>query len=128
MMAPMASSNLLGLRTAQYHVADLRAARDWYVRALGVEPYFDEPFYVGFDVGGFELGLVPGGPERGVPGTLFVYWGVADVHAAHAALLAAGAAAHGPIEDVGHGIRKATVIDPFGNALGVIENPHFAAR
>ena len=125
-MGRMSTTRFLGLRTAQVHVADLAAARDWYARALGIEPYFDEPFYVGFDVGGFELGLLPGGPRRGRAGTLFVYWGVSDVDAARAALVAHGAQA-GPIEDVGHGIRKATLTDPFGNALGIIENPHFAA-
>jgi len=124
-MGTMSSPAFLGLRTAQFHVADLRAARDWYTRALGIEPYFDQPFYVGFDVGGFELGLVPDGPARGTAGTLSVYWGVADIDAAHASLVELGAAAAGPIEDVGAGIRKATVVDPFGNALGIIENPHF---
>ena len=122
----MSSPTLLGLRTAQYHVADLRKARDWYAQALGVEPYFDEPFYVGFNVGGFELGLVPDAPEHGVSGTVSTYWGVQNIDEAHSALLRAGAKPTGPIDDVGHGIKKATVLDPFGNPLGIIENPHFA--
>ena len=123
----MPFTTFLGLRTAQYHVADLSAARDWYAKAIGSEPYFDDPFYVGFDVGGFELGLIPGGPSRGVTGTVSAYWGVPSVEDAHRALLALGAQPVGAIEDVGHGIRKATVLDPFGNPLGIIENPHFKA-
>jgi len=127
MIGRMSASAFLGLRTAQFHVGDLAAARTWYAQALGIEPYFDQPFYVGFNLGGFELGLIPGGPARGTAGTLFVYWGVEDIDAAHARLVAIGAVADGPIDDVGHGIRKATVLDPFGNALGIIENPHFTA-
>jgi predicted enzyme related to lactoylglutathione lyase len=86
---------------------------------LGVEPYFDEPFYVGFDVGGYELGL---NPDNEVAET---YWGVTEIEAAHAGLLAAGAAPRSPVTDVGGGIRVATVLEPGGAVLGVIENPHF---
>ena len=55
---------ILGLRTVNYHVTDLARAKAWYISALGKEPYFDEPFYVGFNVGGFELGLDPDMTER----------------------------------------------------------------
>lgn len=113
----------LGLRTAIYPVADLPAAKDWYARVLGTSPYFDEPFYVGFTVGGFELGLVPDGtPGTSGPQPL---WGVADAEASLASLVALGATALDPVTDVGDGIRVAAVIDPFGNRLGVIENPRF---
>ena len=63
---------LQGLRTAIYHVGDLEAAKRWYTDVLGVQPYFDEPFYVGFDVGGFELGLLPeeGGASRSGTGVI----------------------------------------------------------
>jgi predicted enzyme related to lactoylglutathione lyase len=116
----------LGLRTAIYPVTDLGVAKSWYTRALGVEPYFDEPFYVGFTVGGYELGLDPD-TSRSAPGAAGVvaYWGVADADAALAHLLAAGATAHAAVTDVGGGIRVATVLDPFGNVFGIIENPHF---
>jgi predicted enzyme related to lactoylglutathione lyase len=117
---------LLGLRTATYHVADLDAAKAWYTDVLGHGPYFDEPFYVGFDVGGFELGLTPagGGHQPGAGGTT-VYWGVDDADAAHRRLLQLGAQERDAVQDVGGGIRVGTVTDPFGNVLGVIHNPHF---
>ena len=117
---------LLGLRTAIYH-ADLAKAKAWYAEVLGAAPYFDEPFYVGFNVGGFELGLDPdptSGPAG--PGGATAYRGVADTDAFHAQLLAFGAAEHGAVREVGEGIKVGTVLDPFGNVFGVIENPHFS--
>lgn len=115
-----------GLRTAKYIAADLDRAKAWYADVIGHGPYFDMPFYVGFNVGGFELGIVPeeGGPTvRGDSGV--AYWGVSDADAAYARLLSLGATPHEPVQDVGDGIKVATVVDPFGNLLGVIENPHF---
>jgi predicted enzyme related to lactoylglutathione lyase len=114
-----------GLRTAVYFVPDVARGRDWYARALGIEPYFDEPFYVGFNVGGFELGLHPGAPEAGHEGGVEVYWGVADIQAALDHFLAAGAGKLKEIQDVGGGIKLVLVLDPFGNRFGLIENPHF---
>lgn len=115
---------LLGLRTAIYHTPDIEAGKRWYTQVLGAAPYFDQPFYVGFNVGGFELGLTPdGGPDaRTVVGA---YWGVKDIAAAHARLLELGAVPRTEIQDVGEGIRVGDVLDPFGNVLGIIENPHF---
>lgn len=116
---------ILGLRTAIYPVAadQLDAAKAWYATATGVAPYFDQPFYVGFNVGGFELGLLPGArPSVDGPQPL---WGVADIHAAHAHLLELGATVLEPPKDVGDGILVADVRDPFGNRLGLIQNPHF---
>jgi predicted enzyme related to lactoylglutathione lyase len=116
----------LGLRTAKYTARDLAAAKAWYSQVLDHAPYFDEPFYVGFNVGGFELGITPDEdapverPEAGV-----AYWGVPDAAAAHARLLELGATDFEPIQDVGGGIRIGAVRDPFGNILGVIENPGF---
>ena len=115
---------LQGLRTVVYHVADLTAAKSWYVKLLGFGPYFDEPFYVGFTVGGFELGLVPDELPDGVGGT-HAYWGVADIAAAAARIADLGATPRGGIQDVGGGIRVAEFTDPFGNLVGVIANPHF---
>lgn len=115
---------LHGLRTQVYHVADLDAAKAWYSDILGVAPYFDEPFYVGFNVGGYELGLLPQGD--GGPQEPLTYWGVDDADAAFRRLLESGATPHVEIEDVGGGIRIGAVRDPFGNVLGVIFNPHFA--
>jgi predicted enzyme related to lactoylglutathione lyase len=113
-----------GLRTAIYHVNDLARAKAWYSRVLEREPYFDQPFYVGYEVGGFELGLQPDG-KPGSGGTV-AYWGVADAAAAVKKLEALGAVVRDPLQDVGEGIRVATVTDPFGNTFGVIENPHFS--
>jgi predicted enzyme related to lactoylglutathione lyase len=117
---------ILGLRTVIYHVSDLARAKEWYRKAFGVDPYFDEPFYVGFSVGGYELGLDPDtssvGP--GVGGGV-AYWGVANVETAVKQFTGAGAKLQSPVQDVGHDIRVATVADPFGNLIGLIENPHF---
>jgi predicted enzyme related to lactoylglutathione lyase len=117
-----------GLRTVIYHVADLEKAKDWYSKALKTKPYFDKPFYVGFNVGGYELGLDPdmGGVKQGSAGV--AYWGVADAKAAFNKLLELGAKSHGPVQEVGDDIRVATVTDPFGNVLGIIENPKFAVK
>lgn len=114
---------MLGLRSAIYPVADLDAAKAWYTRVLERAPYFDQPFYVGFEVGGFELGLLPAGtPGTDGPQPL---WGVADTHAAYARLIELGAATLEAPGDVGDGIVVAAVRDPFGNRLGLIANPHF---
>lgn len=116
----------LGLRTVIYHVSNLEKAKAWYTHAFGVAPYFDEPFYVGFQVGGFELGLDPDGEGVSVGNNAVAYWGVASIEQAHAHMLSVGASGAKPIAEVGGGIKVATVRDPFGNTLGLIENPHFA--
>ena len=127
--ASPARSAFLGLRTAKYTARNLAEARDWYARVLGFGPYFDEPFYVGFNVGGYELGLVPDEQAPAVRGEAGVaYWGVSSADSAFARLLDLGATAVEPVEDVGGGIRVATVRDPFGNLVGVIENPFFKVQ
>ena len=115
-----------GLRTVIYHAPDLAAAKEWYARALGVQPYFDEPFYVGFNVAGYELGLDPDpASATGTGNSAVAYWGVSDAAAALARLVELGATDRLGVQDVGDGIRLASVIDPFGNVFGIIENPHF---
>jgi len=119
---------LKGIRTVGFVVADLAAARAWYTEVLGYGPYFDEPFYVGFDVGGYELGFHPQeGPERapGVGGDT-AYWAVDDVPAAMKRLCEAGASSLEAAQEVGGGIVVGAVRDPFGSTLGLIYNPHFA--
>ena len=117
---------LLGLRTVIYVVPDLAAAKTWYGQTFGISPYFDEPFYVGYNVGGYELGLMPEeGDHRSGTGGSFAYWGVDDATVALARAVAGGARVHTDVQDVGGGIRTATVLDPWGNAVGLIENPHF---
>jgi predicted enzyme related to lactoylglutathione lyase len=125
----MTTGHFLGLRTAIYPVADVNKAKAWYAEAFGVAPYFDQPFYVGFNIGGFELGLMPA-EAHAQPGLggVGVYWGVADAQQAVDRLLKLGASALSPIQDVGEGIKTATLKDPFGNALGIIENPHFPSK
>lgn len=117
---------ILGLRTCAYHVRpdQFAEAKAWYTRFAGVAPYFDQPFYVGFCVGGFELGLLPDDGTPG-PGGTVVYWGTADIEAEVARVVGLGATVVTPIQDVGEGIKTATLADPFGNLVGVIENPHF---
>ncbi len=114
---------ILGLRTAAYHVNDLAKAKAWYSEVLARQPYFDQPFYVGFAVGGFELGLVPDGTPG--PGGAVPYWGVHDAASALKRLESLGATVREPLQEVGEGIKVAVVADPFGNSFGIIENPHF---
>lgn len=117
---------LLGLRTVIYHVPDLSRAKAWYRDALGIEPYFDESFYVGFNVGGYELGLDPD-PSVAAPGPggAVSFWGVASIGIELEHLVQCGATVRSPAQEVGGDIRVATVADPFGNLIGLIENPHF---
>ena len=117
----------LGLRTALYKVDDLEKAKAWYTKVLGTEPYFDEPFYVGYSVGGFELGLDPDvtGVTKG--NNHVAYWGVEDADAAAKRLIDLGVEPDEPVTEVGGGIKVATFKDPFGNTVGLIENPHFGA-
>ena len=114
-----------GLRTLLYPAPDIARAKTWYARAFGVEPYFDQPFYVGFNIGGFELGLLPDAAVPPQPAGAIGYWGVDDVAAAHARMIELGAKSHEEPHEVGGGIIVASVIDPFGNIIGLIRNPHF---
>ncbi len=120
----MAETKLLGLRTVVYAAPDLAAAKEWYAKALGIEPYFDQPFYVGFTVGGYELGLDPN--AQIVDGSTITYWGVAGIDGTLPHFLNLGANIQTPIQEVGDGIKVATIKDPFGNVIGLIENPHFS--
>lgn len=119
---------LEGLRSQIYQVSDLEAAKAWYTQLLGTPPYFDEPFYVGFNVGGYELGLQPSdSPNAGQAQGAVTYWGVSDAENAYAQLLALGAAPYQAVQEVGGGIKLGAALDPIGGILGVIENPHFLA-
>jgi predicted enzyme related to lactoylglutathione lyase len=122
----MSNSHFHGLRTVIYSAPDLAKTKAWYAEALGIEPYFDQPFYVGFNIGGYELGLdpdasnTPGGKAGAV-----AYWGVANAEESFRRLISLGAKESSAPQEVGEGIRVATVFDPFGNIFGIIENPHF---
>ena len=119
----------LGLRTAIYYADDLEKAKDWYSSILATQPYFDESFYVGFNVAGYELGLHPREPEGSVTNSgttgVVAYWGVENAEDSLRQLLDLGASKHEDVQDVGGGIKVASVKDPFGNVFGIIENPNF---
>jgi predicted enzyme related to lactoylglutathione lyase len=114
-----------GLRTVIYHVDNIERAKEWYTEVIGSAPYFDEPFYVGFNVGGFELGLDPDmtGIVRG--SNEVAYWGVDNIESEFEKIVEIGAEVVSGIKDVGEGIKVASVKDPFGNVFAIIENPHF---
>ena len=114
-----------GLRTVIYKVGDLDKAKKWYSEILGIKPYFDEPFYAGFNVGGFELGLDPDISDLTNGNSQVAYWGVENCAEAFQKLLEAGGKTHSEPRDVGEKIIAASVYDPFENVLGIIENPHF---
>ena len=109
------------LRTVIYHVDDLQKAKEWYASITGVQPYFDEVFYVGFNINGFELGLDPDfeDVERGAQAV--AYWGVDDIETTVKKFTNAGALLSSKIREVGGGIKVAVVTDPWGNAVGLIK-------
>lgn len=118
--------HFLGLRTVIYGVNDIRKAKEWYEKVLGISPYFDQPFYVGFNISGFELGLDPnispiGNKHMGV----VAYWGVVNIEEEFKRLVSLGAKKHKGIENVGENIKVATFLDPFGNVFGIIYNLNF---
>lgn len=119
-------SRFQGLRTAVYPVPDMQAAKEWYSTTFGVQPHFEEPFYIGFNISGYELGLVPADDvnHAGETGAV-AYWGVPDAYACLHYLLYRGAKERESVQDVGSGIRLGTVYDPWGNVIGIIENPYF---
>ena len=122
------TARMLGLRTNIYKVSDLAKAKAWYSKVFGATPYFDEPFYVGFSIGGFELGLDPDvSDQKPGPGGSVAYWGVTSMDATMKALEADGVKIHSDAREVGEGIIVAAIEDPFGNVVGLIENPHFGA-
>lgn len=117
--------SMLGLRTVIYRVPDLNEAKKWYEEAFSKPPYFDEPFYVGFEIGGYELGLLPEHDIQKKGDNVEAYWGVKDIEKEHQRLVKLGAKPHTDIADVGGGIKVATLTDPWGNVVGIIYNPHF---
>ncbi|MGW0421873.1 VOC family protein [Streptomyces sp. RP5T] len=111
-----------GLKTIIYPVKDLAAAKALFSALLGVEPYADEPYYVGFKDAGQDVGLDPNGHARGMTGPV-PYWHVDDIRATLAALVAAGAETLQDVQDVGGGKLIAFVKDADGNLVGVTQDP-----
>jgi predicted enzyme related to lactoylglutathione lyase len=108
-----------GMRTIIYPVKDIAKAKMRFSRLLGVEPYVDEPYYVGFRVGDQEIGLDPNGHNQG----LTPYWHVDDIKGTYQSLLAAGGQAQQEIKDVGGGKLIASLKDADGNIIGLIQSP-----
>ena len=119
-------SPMLGLRTVGYRVPDLQAAKEWYSKAFNAKPYFEEPYYIGFNIGGYELGLMPDEylPQSNRPNSVAM-WGVDDIESEYDRLCKLGAKSIESPQEVGGDIIVATVGDPWGNLIGLIYNPGF---
>ena len=114
-------SSIAGLKTVLHPVSDLAAAKAVYAALLGLAPQHDSQYYVGFDVAGQHIGLVPGGGPQGMTSPV-AYWHVSDIEAKLAEVTAAGATVKEPVRDVGGGRLVATVSDPDGNVLGLLQD------
>ncbi|MGW2813639.1 VOC family protein [Streptomyces sp. NPDC001415] len=114
-------SSTQGIKTVLHPVSDLAAAKAVYTALLGVAPQSDEPYYVGYEAEGQQIGLVPGGAEQGMAGPV-AYWHVPDIEAKLAEVTAAGAKLKDPTRDVGGGRLVATFTDPDGNVLGLLQD------
>ena len=120
------NKEILGLRTCAYLVGDLEKAKDWYSLAFDTKPYFDEPFYVGFNIGGYELGLMPREESSECKSeSVLTYWGVNDIQEVYKHLLHLGAVSHEEPTNYGGELMIASVKDPWGNIVGIIYNPDF---
>jgi predicted enzyme related to lactoylglutathione lyase len=114
-------SSTQGIKTVLHPVSDLATAKVVYTALLGIAPQTDTPYYVGFDTAGQHIGLVPGGGPEGMTSPV-AYWHVPDIEAKLAEVTAAGATVKDPARDVGGGRLVATVTDPDGNVLGLLED------
>ena len=117
----MTDSSVQGIKTVLHPVSDLTAAKEVYTALLGVAPQTDGSYYVGFEAEGQHIGLVPGGGPQGMTSPV-VYWQVPDIEAKLAEVTAAGATVNEPVRDVGGGRLVATVTDPDGNVLGLLQD------
>jgi predicted enzyme related to lactoylglutathione lyase len=118
----MTGSSTEGIKTVLHPVSDLAAAKAVYTALLGVPPIADASYYVGFEAAGQHIGLVPGGGPQGMTSPV-AYWHVPDIEAKLAEVTAAGATVKEPAHDVGGGRLVATVTDPDGNVLGLLQDP-----
>ena len=117
----MTGSSTDGIKTVLHPVSDLAAAKAVYAALLGVPPQSDAPYYVGFEAAGQQIGLVPGGGPEGMTSPV-AYWHVPDIEAKLTEVTAAGATVKEPAHDVGGGRLVATVTDPDGNVLGLLQD------
>jgi predicted enzyme related to lactoylglutathione lyase len=118
----MTGASTEGIKTVLHPVSDLEKSKPVYAALLGVEPVADAPYYVGFEAAGQHIGLVPGGGPQGMTAPV-AYWHVADIEAKLAEVTAAGATLREAAHDVGGGRLVATVTDPDGNVLGLLQDP-----
>jgi predicted enzyme related to lactoylglutathione lyase len=118
----MTGSSTEGIKTVLHPVSDLAVAKEVYTALLGMPPQADSSYYVGFDAAGQHIGLVPGGGPQGMTSPV-AYWHVSDIEAKLADVTAAGATLKEPAHDVGGGRLVATVTDPDGNVLGLLQDP-----
>jgi predicted enzyme related to lactoylglutathione lyase len=117
----MTDQAMQGIKTVLHPVSNLARAKGVYAALLGTEPQTDSPYYVGFDVHGQHIGLVPGGGPQGMTSPV-TYWHVPDIASSLAAVTAAGGTVAEPVRDVGHGRLVATFTDTDGNVLGLIQD------
>jgi predicted enzyme related to lactoylglutathione lyase len=117
----MSGASNEGIKTVLHPVSDLEAAKPVYTAVLGSPPDHDAPYYVGYDVAGQHIGLVPGGGPQGLSSPV-AYWHVSDIEAKLTEVTAAGAQMKDPVRDVGGGRLVATVTDPDGNVLGLLQD------
>jgi predicted enzyme related to lactoylglutathione lyase len=120
-LRPVGSSLTGMIKTVLHPVSDLAASKEIYAALLGVQPQADSPYYVGFDTEGQHIGLVPNGGPQGMTSPV-AYWHVPDIEAKLAEVTAAGATVKEPAHDVGGGRLVATVTDPDGNVLGLLQD------
>ena len=120
-------TRILGLRTTIYRVSELEKATAWYEQVFETTPYFNEPFYVGFNIAGYELGLQPeeGESTKAKAENVVTYWGVEDIETEFNRFLSLGATTLGAPVNVGGDIITAELKDPWGNVIGLIYNPEF---
>lgn len=114
-----------GLRTVIYKVDDLNAAKIWYAKVFDLQPYFDQPFYVGFNIGGYELGLLEEATTTPKTTNILTYWAIDDITDSYDIMCTLGAKELEAPNEVGDGIKVALVKDPWENVIGLIYNPHF---
>jgi predicted enzyme related to lactoylglutathione lyase len=117
----MSASSTQGVKTVLYPVNDLATAKAVFTALLGFPPQTDGPYYVGFEAEGQQIGLVPGGGPQGMTSPV-AFWHVPDIEVKLAEVTAAGAVLKEPAHDVGAGRLVATVTDPNGNVLGLIQD------
>ena len=118
----MTGSATQGIKTVLHPVSDVERAKAVYTALLGIPPQHDSSYYVGFDTEGQHIGLVPGGAAQGMTSPV-AYWHVPDIEAKLAEVTVAGATVKEPPRDVSAGRLVATVTDPDGNVLGLLQDP-----